>query len=226
MATRLKTVPLARQPAQPSGISPTSASTFRQCELKFVLSYGYGWQEAGTLPQLIGNATHKAVEMLYARAWDDRGRSTASDLLRGAYDIEVAAAQFDQLRDIAGLRDAVLVAGETSSPAGPRTSAGLGVMRRESHHRARRRRGDSRPSPRRRGHVKSRPLPKVFLVRCLTARATPRWRPRAAPARVRVARNVGGPPRIFRHTTPVFAHWRRARSPASSRSRARAKMGT
>jgi putative RecB family exonuclease len=111
------TVDLAVEGSRPTGISPTSASSFVQCQLKFALSYSYGWQEAGTEAQLIGNVTHKAVELLYSRVWDDRARETANALLDEAYTTEVAANQFVQLRETENpdvLRDRVLARGEES----------------------------------------------------------------------------------------------------------------
>jgi putative RecB family exonuclease len=68
----------------PRSLSPTSASTWQQCELKYALTYLEGWQEGATLPQLIGNTAHRAVELLYGLPSAERSREAGSDLLRVA----------------------------------------------------------------------------------------------------------------------------------------------
>jgi len=74
----------------PTGLSPTSASTWRQCELKFSLTYALGWTEGGTVPQLIGNTAHRAIELLYGLEPAERTRARASELLEVAYAEESA----------------------------------------------------------------------------------------------------------------------------------------
>ena len=46
----------------PTGLSPTSASTWQQCQLRFALTYQRGWTEGATVPQLIGNTAHLAIQ--------------------------------------------------------------------------------------------------------------------------------------------------------------------
>lgn len=58
----------------PTGLSPTSASTWQQCELKFALTYALGWTEGATVPQLIGNTAHRAIELLYGLEPTERTR--------------------------------------------------------------------------------------------------------------------------------------------------------
>ena len=74
-------VPVPADLALAPSISPTSASTWRQCELKYTLTYVLGWQEAGTIPQLVGNTAHRAIELLYGLAPSERTRARASALL-------------------------------------------------------------------------------------------------------------------------------------------------
>ncbi|MGH8774366.1 MAG: RecB family exonuclease [Jiangellaceae bacterium] len=68
----------------PRSLSPTSASTWQQCELKYALTYLEGWQEGATLPQVIGNTAHRAVELLYGLPPRKRSRGIASELWRVA----------------------------------------------------------------------------------------------------------------------------------------------
>lgn len=81
----------------PTGLSPTSASTWQQCELKYALTYVLGWQESGTIPQLVGNTAHRAIELLYGLEPSERTRARASELLEVAY-VEEAARE-----NVAGL---------------------------------------------------------------------------------------------------------------------------
>jgi hypothetical protein len=39
----------------PKSLSPTSAATWQRCQLKYALSYLFGWQGPSTLPHLVGN---------------------------------------------------------------------------------------------------------------------------------------------------------------------------
>jgi hypothetical protein len=68
----------------PRTLSPTSARTWQQCELRYALSYLYGWQEGATLAQVVGNTAHRAVELLYGLDPGQRRRDVASQLLRAA----------------------------------------------------------------------------------------------------------------------------------------------
>jgi hypothetical protein len=68
----------------PRSLSPTSARTWQQCELRYALSYLYGWQEGATLPQVVGNTVHRAVELLYGLDPSQRRRDVAGQLLRVA----------------------------------------------------------------------------------------------------------------------------------------------
>lgn len=81
VAARVVRVRVPDDLSLPSSISPTSASTWRQCELKYTLTYVLGWQEAGTIAQLIGNTSHRAIELLYGLDPHERTRARASDLL-------------------------------------------------------------------------------------------------------------------------------------------------
>src|SRR5829696_5409312 len=74
---RFRSVPLS-----PRSLSPTSASTWQQCELKFAFVYLHRWQEPVTLPQLIGNTVHRAVELLYGSAPGERSRAAASEFMQ------------------------------------------------------------------------------------------------------------------------------------------------
>lgn len=88
---------LAGDLTTPRALSPTSAGTWRTCGLKYALSYLYGWKEAGTEPQLLGNAVHTALERLYALPPADRTRHRASALLAEVAPVEAAAEQFARL---------------------------------------------------------------------------------------------------------------------------------
>jgi len=96
MATtvRVVKVPVPDDLSLPSSISPTSASTWRQCELKYTLTYVMGWQEAGTIAQLIGNTSHRAIELLYGLEPHERTRARASALLASVAPEEAAKAGF------------------------------------------------------------------------------------------------------------------------------------
>ena len=72
----------------PTGLSPTSASTWQHCELKYALTYLLGFQESATVPQLIGNTAHRAIELLYGQEPTARTRAIASELLEVAYNEE------------------------------------------------------------------------------------------------------------------------------------------
>jgi putative RecB family exonuclease len=112
MAGELR-VRLAAPPSAPRSLSPTSASTWQQCELKYALTYLYGWQEPSTLPQLVGNTAHRAVELLYAAPPDGRGRDTASELLRRAVEEEIGKETYAQMTaGDATVADTVVSAGE------------------------------------------------------------------------------------------------------------------
>ena len=79
-----RTVTLTGPTKLPRSLSPTSAGTWQQCELKYTLTYACGWQEPSTTPQLIGNVVHRAAELLYALDRADRTRPAASALLETA----------------------------------------------------------------------------------------------------------------------------------------------
>lgn len=97
----------------PTGLSPTSASAWRQCELRYALTYLRGWTEGATVPQLIGNTTHLAIEWLYGLAHAERTRERASALLLTAYDEESAKDGVAGLvANVGTLREQVLDAGE------------------------------------------------------------------------------------------------------------------
>lgn len=113
MKNKVLDVALVGEAPAARSLSPTSASAWRQCELKFALAYLYGWRESGTLPQLIGNTAHKAIEVLYGLPGPERLRPVASELLREAYDAEVAVPAFGHMREHhTGLREQVLTVGE------------------------------------------------------------------------------------------------------------------
>src|SRR5471032_1675254 len=99
MAYRSLVVGLVGGVEPPCSLSPTSAATWQQCELKYALTYLYGWQEGGTFPQLVGNTAHRAIELLYGLPPVERTRTLASELLRRAAAEEVAKEQFDSLRE-------------------------------------------------------------------------------------------------------------------------------
>ena len=97
----------------PTGLSPTSASTWQQCQLRYALTYQRGWTEGATVPQLIGNTTHLAIEWLYGLSHADRIRPRASELLVAAYDEEAAKPGVANLvANIATIREQVLATGE------------------------------------------------------------------------------------------------------------------
>lgn len=114
-ATRVVRVPVSADLSLPSSISPTSASTWRQCELKYTLTYVLGWQEAGTIAQLIGNTSHRAIELLYGLDPSERTRARASELLSSVAPEEAAKAGFTITEEQRpGLAQQVLDAGEDS----------------------------------------------------------------------------------------------------------------
>jgi putative RecB family exonuclease len=90
----------------PRSLSPTSARTWQQCELRYALSYLYGWQEGATLPQVVGNTVHRAVELLYGLDPSQRRRDVAGQLLRVALAEETGrdevAALVERREDLAG----------------------------------------------------------------------------------------------------------------------------
>lgn len=97
----------------PTGLSPTSASTWQQCQLKFALTYALGWSESGTVAQLVGNTAHRAIELLYGLEPGERTRHRASELLEVAYAEESAKEGVANLvGTIATLREQVMVAGQ------------------------------------------------------------------------------------------------------------------
>ena len=83
---------------QPRSLSPTSASAWQQCELKYALSYGYRWREPATVPALIGNTSHRSIELLYGLEPDRRTRETAGELLRSAIAEETTKPEVASLR--------------------------------------------------------------------------------------------------------------------------------
>ncbi len=96
----------------PTGLSPTSASTWQQCELKFALTYALGWTEGATIPQLIGNTAHRAIELLYGLEPAERTRARATELLEVAYAEETAKDGVSNLvENVRTLREQVLTAG-------------------------------------------------------------------------------------------------------------------
>ena len=105
-------VRLAAPPSQAKSLSPTSASTWMQCELRYVLAYLAGWQEPSTMPQLIGNVVHKAVELLYARDPCDRTRANASELLREALTEELVNPTYSSLLASGDPTSGLLASGE------------------------------------------------------------------------------------------------------------------
>ena len=111
MATE-KAVALAVAPPPPRSLSPTSASTWAQCQLRYVLAYLMGWQEPSTRPQLLGNCVHRAVELLYGLDPGERSRVRAGDLLRDALDEELAKPTYAQLLASGCSREEVLADGE------------------------------------------------------------------------------------------------------------------
>jgi putative RecB family exonuclease len=103
---------LAGAPRPPTSLSPTSASTWQQCELKYALSYLFGWREPSTLPQLIGNVVHRAVELLYGLQPTDRNRAVASELMILALTEELVRPSYAVLVRDADPQVQVLAAGE------------------------------------------------------------------------------------------------------------------
>jgi len=115
MAARVVRVRVPEDLTLPSSISPTSASTWRQCELKYTLTYVLGWQEAGTIAQLIGNTAHRAIELLYGLDPRERTRARASELLAEVEPEEAATAGFTVAQEQRpALRQQVLDACEDS----------------------------------------------------------------------------------------------------------------
>jgi len=97
----------------PTALSPTSASTWRQCELKYALTYLLGFQESATVPQLIGNTAHRAIELLYGQEPTARTRAVATELLDIAYAEEAGRSNVAGLvANVTTLRDQVIRAGE------------------------------------------------------------------------------------------------------------------
>lgn len=82
---RTLTIKLDGELTAPTGLSPTSAGTWQHCELKYALTYVLGWQESATIPQLVGNTAHRAIELLYGLDPSQRTRERASELLEVAY---------------------------------------------------------------------------------------------------------------------------------------------
>lgn len=97
----------------PRSLSPTSARGWQQCELRYALSYLYGWQEGATLAQMIGNTAHRAVELLYGLEPAHRRRDVASQLLRKALEEEIRRDEVTALAErLADLPGQVASAGE------------------------------------------------------------------------------------------------------------------
>ena len=107
-----KRVSLAVAPSPPRSLSPTSASTWAQCQLRYVLAYLMGWQEPSTKPQLIGNTVHRAVELLYGARREDRTRARATEVLRIAVDEELAKPTYAHLLSGGCTREEVVAVGE------------------------------------------------------------------------------------------------------------------
>lgn len=112
MAGAEREVALSVSPEPPRSLSPTSASTWQQCELKYALSYLLGWREPSTMPQLIGNVVHHAVELLYGLPPEDRDRQVASELLVRALAEELNGPSYATLLGTADPRGEVTTAGE------------------------------------------------------------------------------------------------------------------
>jgi putative RecB family exonuclease len=99
--------------AAPTGLSPTSAATWQHCELKYALTYLLGYQEGATVPQLIGNTAHRAIELLYGQPPAARTRSLASELLDVAYVEESGRENVAGLvANVTSLREQVMRAGQ------------------------------------------------------------------------------------------------------------------
>ena len=112
MSLAEREIRLSASPAPPSSLSPTSASTWQQCELKYALSYLFGWREPSTLPQLIGNVVHRAVELLFGLDPAERSRAVASELLTRALAEELDHTTYQPLLRRVDPRPDVLTAGE------------------------------------------------------------------------------------------------------------------
>ncbi len=112
MPRRERVVRLTTAPSRPRSLSPTSAATWQQCELKYSLGYLFGWREPSTLPQLVGNVVHRAVELLYGLAPACRERAAASGLLVRALDEELEKPTYEALLRAADPSPDVLSAGE------------------------------------------------------------------------------------------------------------------
>lgn len=111
MAARERAVALAAEPEPPRSLSPTSASAWEQCELKYALTYLMGWREPSTMPQLVGNVVHRAVELLYGRDPGERTREAGAALLVVALDEELAQPTYAALVAARDPRPEVLAAG-------------------------------------------------------------------------------------------------------------------
>lgn len=112
MAFTGMSVPFAGETRKPTSLSPTSASAWTQCQLKYAMTYLAGWVEPSTLPQFIGNVTHRAVEMLYGNAQSERSRGVASELLRVALAEELDSPAYMDIREQSNLSESVLSSGE------------------------------------------------------------------------------------------------------------------
>lgn len=112
MAAAEREVLLGLSPAPPRSLSPTSASTWQQCELKFALGYLFGWREPSTMPQLVGNVVHRSVELLYGLPAEDRSRPVASELLARALTEELERDSYAALLRTADPHTEVTAAGE------------------------------------------------------------------------------------------------------------------
>jgi putative RecB family exonuclease len=97
----------------PTGLSPTSAGSWQQCELKYALTYLLGYQEGATIQQLIGNTAHRAIELLYGLDPSARTRGAASELLVTAYAEESTKPNVASLVEhVSTLHEQVFAAGE------------------------------------------------------------------------------------------------------------------
>jgi putative RecB family exonuclease len=113
MVMEERTVTLDAVPLSPRSLSPTSASTWQQCELKFAFVYLHRWQEPVTLPQLIGNTVHRAVELLYGSAPGERSRAAASEFMQLSLSEQLADDHYSHLfADDTALANEVIAAGE------------------------------------------------------------------------------------------------------------------
>lgn len=107
-----ETTVVIEKPEPPRSLSPTSASAWQQCELRYALTYLAGWQEPSTLPQLIGNVVHRSVELLYGIDPATRSRSAASELLDAALDVELRNPTYQVLLGRSDPRASVMSSGE------------------------------------------------------------------------------------------------------------------